>query len=192
MMEYYARIIASRHDYRKGTWTCDATAVGIDTTKDENHYKACLNYVDLLAKKMNLLPYVILYKTAPFGFNRVEKFKGLNSQKSKLSLWHCLDFFTSDNGCEYLFVCAPIDPLTTSPDIFDTHQTVVFLGTEKSYQKLTTSIPSLKSIQNIENFLINSGMIVVEDYDTIDIGSTLWFVSNDEVVSSLVKVLSHL
>lgn len=189
-MRYYTRTISSKHDYRKGSWTCDAYSIGIDISNDENHCVACLSYIDLLSNKMDLLPFVILYKVAPYGFNRVEKFKGLNFQKNSLSLTHCSDFLTSDNGCEYMFSCAKIDLTTTSPNIFDTHQAVIFLGTERSYHKLITSIPNLKSINNIENFLIKSGMIIVEDYDTIDNGSTLWFVSNNEVKDSLAKILN--
>lgn len=189
-MKYYTRSISSKNDYRKGRWTCDAFSIGIDTSNDDSHCVACLNYIKLLLNKTDLLPYVILYKVAPYGFNRVDKFKGMNFHKSILSLGNCLDFLTSDNGCEYMLACAEMDPTIISPDIFETHQTVFFLGNERNYNKLTASITELKNIENIENFLINSGMIIVEDYDTIDIGSTLWFVSNNEAIESLAKVLN--
>ena len=153
-MKYYTRVISSKHDYRKGFWTCNACSIGVDTSSYDDHRVGCLNYVNFLSKLMGLRSYLLLYKLSPYGFNRVEKFKGLNFQKSKLSLSYCFDFLTSDDGCEYMFACAELGSTITSPNVFDTYQSVIFMGSERSYGKLITSIPMLKSINNIENFLI--------------------------------------
>ena len=101
-----------------------------------------------------------------------------------------LDFFIKDNdGCEYIYACAQIESTTIIPIILNSYQTVVFLGTEYDYKNLISVISDLKSIKNIENYLIQSGMVIVEEYDTVDIGSTLWFISKKEKIESLIKQL---
>jgi hypothetical protein len=191
-MKYLSRTISSIHDYRKGSWTCNAYSIGIDTSDGDNHCAACLNYISLLLNNTNLQFYIILFKVAPHGFNRVQKYKGFKYQKALLSLDHCFDFLTSINDCEYMLTCSKFDPATSPQNIFETQQAVFFLGTKNSYNKLISLIPKLKSIANIENYLIDSGMFIIEDYDTMDIGSTLWFVSNKESTDSLVKIISNL
>ena len=188
-MIYYIRTISSKDDYRQGRWTCDAYSIGIDTSNDDNLCEARMNYINLVSNKMALQPFVILYNVAPYGFNRVEKYKGLNPKKQAFSIDSCTDFFTLDNGCEYMFTCAKIIQNVTPYNILDAPNKVIFLGSERNYHDLIASIPDLKNVSNIENFLITSGMIVVEDYDTIDIGSTLWFISNRETIVALSEVL---
>ena len=188
-MKLYSRIITSKEDYRKGSWTCDAYSVGIDTSDSNNQCLLNIKYTEILSERMNFIPFVILYKVAPHGFNRIEKYKGLEFQKRELLLDHCEDFLVSDSGCEYMYSFAEIASKKISSNIFNLNHAVIGMGTEISYRHLITSISEFKSVKNIENYMIESGMIIVESFDTIDIGSSLWFVSNKETIDWVANEL---
>ena len=191
-MHYFFKDIENKYDYRKGTWTCDAGAIGIELSNSDNPYPEIRKLMSYISEQTQLYPFAILYKTSRFGFNRIEEYKGLNSQESALSLCDCFRFSTADDkGCSYLFSCARIDPNVVNPCIFNFHQAFIFLGNDSNYQDILTMIPKLKSIEQIENYLIQSGMIVIESEDTYDMGYYLWFISNKEKIQSLISQIGQ-
>lgn len=110
--------------------------------------------------------------------------------RAGFSLLNCCRFSTEDDkGCSYMYSCAQIDPNTTNLRIFDRHQAVIFLGNESNYRDVISMIPKLKSMESIENYIIQSGKIVIRSEDTRDVGYYLWFVSNEKNMQAIrVKI----
>ncbi len=183
-MNYLYRDFNTKYDYRKGSWTCKASSLGIELSNNDYHpYSETIQLMESIVTRTRLYPCTILYKINRYGFNRIEKYKGLKSEESVFSLYDCHRFSTEDDGgCSYMYSCAQIDLSVTNPCIFDFYQAVVFLATKSKYQDVLNMIPKLKSIENIENYLIQSGIIIVESEDTFDIGYYLWFISNKDKI----------
>ena len=191
-MHYFVRDIKTKFEYRKGTWTCDANSVGIKLSEGDNPYPEIMRLMVWISARTQLYPFTILYKCNRFGFNRVDQYKGLKSQESDLFLSNCLRFSEEDDkGCSYMYSCAQIDPNVTNPCIFNFHQSVVFLANKSNYQYVINIIPKLISIENIENYLIQSGMIVIESEDTFDMGYYLWLITNKEKIQSLIDIIQQ-
>lgn len=191
-MYYFTKDIMTKYDYRKGKWTCSASSVGIELSNCENPYPEIMKFMTYISKKTQLDPFIMLYKSNRFGFNRVEQYKGLKSQESDLSLYNCFRFCTEDDkGCSYMFSCAHIDLNVTSPRAFAFYQAIIFLGDEINYQDVLTMIPKLKSVEMIENYLIQSGMIIIETEDTYDMGYYLWLISDKKKIQSLISEVKN-